>query len=68
MYFGDHDFLTLPSKSQLQHDITAMLHGRIRAEQDVLRRLVAAHFRIETVAGAVEELYHQVMAGKFVPV
>ncbi|HHT73553.1 MAG TPA: glycosyltransferase [Firmicutes bacterium] len=67
VYFGDHDFLTLPSKSQLQHDITAMLHGRIRAEQDVLRRLVAAHFRIETVAGAVEELYHQVMAGEIRP-
>jgi glycosyltransferase involved in cell wall biosynthesis/GT2 family glycosyltransferase len=64
VYFGDHDFLSLPSKTQFQRDIRELLRKGKTTEQETLRRLVAAHFRLDTVAAAIEELYYQVLDGQ----
>ncbi len=64
VYFGDHDFISLQSKTRLQKDIRDVLHKRPSTDQEVLRRLVASHFRVETVASAIEELYYQVQQGE----
>lgn len=64
VYFGDHDFITLPSKTQIKQDIQVLLRRGKSTEQETLRRLVAAHFRLETVAAVIEELYYEVLGGQ----
>lgn len=64
VYFGDHDYLTPSSKGLFVEAIREGLTRKRPTEQETLRRMVAAHFRIEKVTDSIEELYRQVIAGE----
>lgn len=64
VYFGDHDYLTVPSKRRFVEDIQTVLHNKRASDQAALRKMVASHFRIETVSNSIEELYYQVLSGQ----
>lgn len=67
VYFGDHDYLTVPSKRRLVEDIQTVLHNKRPSDQAALRKMVATYFKIETVSKAIEDLYYQVLSGQASP-
>jgi len=67
VYFGDHDFIALPSRTRFAKDIETLLQKGRGTEQETLRRMVAAHFKVETVARSLADLYYQVLSGQANP-